>query len=392
MDELDKLLNSLDNDGSSSDVGGASSEATTTEEKDPQAASTSDTVGENKSTSSAASEKENLDGEGDGNEGTSDEMTPGEDNDGEDGTSVPETDGKQNRNGRGDREDNGGKRKHRRGNGFSRVEMAEYRASKWKQKAKEAIAARNELAAEFEKYKDLNPRAFDNDEDRMEFLAWKASTAQRLNDMDSNIDSMRDEGQREAFSAKVADFYNDEGTAKFERLDGHYRDAFKFMCERVDPDNVIEDFLSGSRYEAPMREVIYKNGMLQEELFRVYRNPAIGASERLSVLKNLEQQVKDFFSRQSGNNRASGSAVQRPAVNATQNQTRNQATEGNGQARQQRFVLPPQKTGPSSSVRSSNAIARKASGSLTRGSETTPEMSMNSAAEALWNDLKSMGF
>lgn len=395
MVDLDSLLDSMNQDGSFPEETGASSEAQSADGKDPKASTASVEVVESKSTEPTAhdtEEKKIGDGEGVGSkEDDSAGVAKRESEGNGDGVqSATEAEGMQPRN---DGQDNAPRyNKNKRKKGFSRLQSAEYKAEKWKTKAKEAIAARNELMEEFMKYKDLNPRAFENDEDRMEFLAWKASTAQRLNDMDSDIDAMAEEGEREAFAAKVADCYNEEGAAQFEKLDDHYRKAFSFACKRFDPDNVIVDFLSGSKFEAPMREVIYKNGKLQKELFRNFRNPAIAASERLAVLKSLELQVRDFLAGTGSNMAPSANPEHSPAAPRHATETHNQhQNQGQPQQTRPRFVLPSMNAAPSASVRSSNSIARKASGSLTRGSEPSANLDVSSQADALFKELLKNG-
>lgn len=297
--------------------------------------------------------------------------------------------------------------RHYRKKPVSQLEKAEFAAVKWKRRAKEAQAAKAELEAEFNKYKRLNPRAFDNDEDRINFLTWKSSMAQRIKDMDEDIDAMNAEYERERYEAKIADCYNEQGAADYEALDEHYGDAFYDLCNEKDPDNVILDFLSGSKYEPAMRDVIYKNGQLQEELFRDFRNPAIAATERLGILKSLEAQVKDFFARSyAQRNGAARKAPAPAAVDArrpaetSQAAARTEKPEAKTQPSEtqkptRRFILPSRAVPQSGGTAPTNANAapknRQVTGSLTRGGDANGPVDPSAQADALYRELLGSG-
>ncbi len=427
MEFVDQILDSIDNNGNLAGESLVDSATSESSEGVQQASSAPDDVGSNKSieTKAPVAFENNGNGERDGSgvegengdtygrNGTNANGDSYENNpDGSDSETEHKAAGKVNH--RKEEGNNSGGGKRRKVSEMSALELAEHKAEKWKRRAKEMRRAKESLEEEFNKYKDLNPRAFDNDEDRMEFLAWKASTAQRLNDMDSDLEAIDEEQSREAFSAKVADCYSSEGAVQFEKLDDHYRGAFALMCGNVDPDNVILDFLSGSRYEAPMREVIYKNGKLQEELFRNYGNPMIASAERLNTLKELERQVAEFYQRNRGNaapartakanvtypnnvapntdnvkNRQQMGVRQRFVLPSMQNRVA-AATANNTMARQQQGNVAPQ------GVRAPQAnpnqfAARKATGSLTRGSEPSQVMDLSSQADALFKELMRSG-
>lgn len=406
MDEfVDNLLDSIDDNGNLAGESLVDSATSESSEGVQQAASTPDEVGSNKSIETVAPVASEENGGERGGSGVEDENGVSSSGEGEDvkpsvsGQPASET-GKREAGRSGHRNGYDGGRKKKVGE-MSALELAQLKAEKWKRRAKEMRRAKEELEDEFNKYKDLNPRAFESDEDRMEFLAWRASTAQRLNDMDSDIDALDEEQEREEFSAKVRDFYSDEGTAKFEALDNHYRDALAVMCQQVDPDNVILDFLAGSKYEAPMREVIYRNGKLQEELFRGFRNPMIASAERLNTLKALERQVKDFYRNQNSANNGAPNAVKtaasRPSNNAQPQSVHSQSQMGV----KQRFVLPSMQNrlAMANATRqqataqkpSSQFAGRKATGSLTRGSEPAQNMDLSSQADALFKELMRSG-
>lgn len=224
---------------------------------------------------------------------------------------------------------------------FTRLEKAEYSATKWKKRAKKLEQERDALAAEFDRYKSLNPAMFRNPQERMDFMAWRAATAQRLKDMNADLKEYEENEAADAFDEKVQQCYSNPQSAQaYQSLETHYRDAFTFACNQVDPDGVILDYLKDSPYEPAMRNVIYKNGALQEELFRVYRNPAIGNARRQQILQRLEAQVKAFYENQ---------AARVPPVPANQQPAAQPAGNGNpapSAGRQPKYQLPPRQTPP----------------------------------------------
>lgn len=285
---------------------------------------------------------------------------------------------------------------------LSQLEKAEFKAAKWKRKAKEMQAQRDQAVQEFNKYKDLNPSDFRNEEDRADFLAWRASQRQRINDFDENIESMYAEHDREVYENKIANCYNEEGAQEYAQLDDHYNEAFSAYCGMVDPDNVILDFLKNSEYEPAMRHVIYQNGDLQELLLgREFNNRHIAAAERLSVLKNLENQVRNFFMAP----RAAApqkTPVQVPAPKAQTTTTSNVAQQ-QAPARP-RFTLPPRSAAPATQPRVQQQqqavpapapaqqppVSRKApqvTGRLTRGNVGNGSVDPSAAADSLFNRL-----
>lgn len=266
---------------------------------------------------------------------------------------------------------------------LSDLEKAQFKAEKWKKLAKQRRREFNELKGQFDKYRNLNPMAFENEEERMEFLAWKASTAQKLQDMSDSMAQMQDEHDLEVRQQKIDNCYNERGAYEFEKLDDYYGHAFDKMCEMVDPDNVIKDYLRNSPYEPAMKHVIYKNAQLQNELIRSFGNKAIDASERVRILKNLERDVHAFYARQQGVPQGNG----RPQRQQQRQQQENTAAQrqNNGQAQQgRRFTLP--------SMQSKNAQQAfqprpAVTGSLTRGSETASQPDMSSVADRAYKEL-----
>lgn len=260
---------------------------------------------------------------------------------------------------------------------FSRLEKAEYSATKWKRKAKKLAEERDKVAAEFNRYKSLNPSVFRNPEERMQFLAWKASTAQRLKDMDEDLNQVAASEAEDVYEEKIAQNYSKpESQEAFRQLDDHYGKAFEYMCNRVDPDGIILDYLKDSPYEPAMRNVIFKNGDLQEELFRAYRNPAIGNARRQQILQKLEAQVKAFYSR---NPNAKPQNVQ-PAP------AKEEVPPQQAAPRQPRFQLPPRKETPAP-----QQTRPQVTGVLTRGNAGGSEPDTSAQADTLFGQLFGAG-
>ena len=260
---------------------------------------------------------------------------------------------------------------------YSRLEKAEFSATKWKRKAKKMAEERDKIAAEFDRYKSLNPAAFRNPQERMQFEAWKASTAQRLSDMDDSLRQFAEAEAEDIYEEKIAQNYSKPETQEaFRKLDDHYGQAFEMMCRRVDPDGIIMDYLKDSPYEPAMRNVIFKNGDLQEELFRVYRNPAIGNARRQQILQKLEAQVKAFYSRKP---EAKPQNVQ-PAA------TQGEVPPQQAAPRQSRFQLPPRKETPTP-----RQAKPQVTGVLTRGNVGGSEPDTSAQADALFGQLFGAG-
>jgi hypothetical protein len=125
-----------------------------------------------------------------------------------------------------------------------------------------------------------------------------------------------------------------------------------------------------------MRNVIFKNGDLQEELFRVYRNPTIGNARRQQILQKLEARVKAFYSR---NPNAKPQNVQ-PA--ASQEEVPPQQTA----PRQSRFQLPPRKETPAT-----QKTRPQVTGVLTRGNAGGSEPDTSAQADAMFTQLFGAG-
>lgn len=261
---------------------------------------------------------------------------------------------------------------------FSRLEKAEYSATKWKKRAKKLAQEFNDLSAEYNRYKSLNPAVFRNPEERMQFMAWRASTAQRLEDMNSDLKAYAQQDAEDTYDKKVQQCYsNPESAQAFNSLEDHYGGAFKYACDQVDPDGVILDYLKDSPYEPAMRNVIYKNGALQEELFRVYRNPAIGNARRQQILQTLEAQVKAFYARQASSTPAPASAQQQPAAQPAGN-----GNPAPSAGRTPKYQLPARQ------ANSTPAPAKpQVTGALTRGSEGGAEPDASAQADSLFKQL-----
>lgn len=179
---------------------------------------------------------------------------------------------------------------------LSRVERAEYSAAKWKKKFKQMKRERDEALAEFNKYKDFDPNQFENAQDAHEYMAWRASTAQRLQDMNDDLRSFYNEKRAEEYQSKIENCFNSqESVDNFNDLDDEYGEAFDVGCNMYDPDGVIRDFVNNSKLEPALKTVIYKNGQLQEDLFKDYGNPRINAVKRLQILEALERNVENYY-------------------------------------------------------------------------------------------------
>lgn len=261
---------------------------------------------------------------------------------------------------------------------FSRLEKAEYSATKWKRKAKKLAEERDKVAAEFNRYKSLNPAVFRNPEERMQFLAWKASTAQRLKDMDEDLNQVAASEAEDAYEEKIAQNYSSpENAESFRQMDDHYSGALEYMCGQVDPDGIILDYLKDSPYEPAMRNVIYKNGELQEELFRVYRNPAIGNARRQQILQRLEARVAAYFNR----GKEKPAAPAKPAAKNPEVPPQQTAAPAE---RKPKFKLPERKaTAP--------APKPQVTGSLTRGNAGASEPDNSAQADQLFTQLFGAG-
>lgn len=265
---------------------------------------------------------------------------------------------------------------------FSRLEKAEYSATKWKKRAKKLAQEFENLSAEYNRYKSLTPAVFRNPEERMQFMAWRASTAQRLEDMNADLKAYAQQDAEDTYDKKVQQCYsNPESAQAFNSLEDHYGGAFKYACDQVDPDGVILDYLKDSPYEPAMRNVIYKNGDLQEELFRVYRNPAIGNARRQQILQKLEAQVKAFYARQASSTPAPASAQQQPAAQPAGN-----GNPAPSAGRTPKYQLPPRPAAPAPQPTPASAKPQ-VTGALTRGNEGGAEPDASAQADSLFKQL-----
>lgn len=267
---------------------------------------------------------------------------------------------------------------------FSRQEKAEFSAAKWKRKFKDMKSQRDAIQAEYDEFKFLNPRSIRNPEDRAKFVMWKASTGQRLKDMDDDLNAMQHEHDEDVYESKIARCYNEESENDFRQLDEYYGETFSSLCEQKDPHNVIMDFLRNSEYEPAMRHVIYKNGKLQEDLFRDFGNPMITAVERTNILKRLERQVIDFYEGQGKSNPAESKQkpVAKPAT--AKRQVPQHLPPLNN-------AMPEQPSVRAATAQPSNNTRPQVTGSITRGGEAGGLPDVSSIANQMYKDLFKMG-
>lgn len=272
---------------------------------------------------------------------------------------------------------------------FTRLEKAEYSATKWKRRAKNLQKERDKIAAEFNRYKNLNPAAFRNPEERMQFMAWRASTAQRLDDMNADLEEIERDDAEAEYEEKVNNCYSTpESVDGFRQLDDHYSGAFEYACGQVDPDGIILDFLKDSPYEPAMRNVIYKNGDLQEELFRVYRNPQIGNAKRQQILQRLEAQVKAFFDRQSRQPQQKAPAAPAASPAAPKGTEAPAPGQQAGAGRKPKYQLPPRKEVSPAPAPAPAKPKPQVTGVLTRGDGSgAGEPDVTAQADELYKQL-----
>jgi hypothetical protein len=132
-----------------------------------------------------------------------------------------------------------------------------------------------------------------------------------------------------------------------------------------------------------MRNVIYKNGDLQQELFRQYRNPAIGNAKRQQVLQKLESQVAAFFNRGRQAQPAAQPTAGTEVPPAAQPAAAPQTTQ---QPRRPRFQLPERK--PAAPQPAAPAQARpQVTGALTKGGEGGGEPDPSALADSMFKQL-----
>ena len=224
-----------------------------------------------------------------------------------------------------------------RRNPLSRLEKAEYSTRKWKQKYREMREKRDALQAELDKYSRIDPTQFRDPADRERFLAWQARAEQKLNGMDEDLEDIANRQYEREYESKVEAFYPDEDARHaFDALDEHYGTVLNVTCQKLDPDNIILDFLQNSPYEPVLRNIIYKNDPLQRQLFARFGSRAIANATRVNLLNQLESQVKAFYAREQG---------------AQPEQQAAPRTAQNGAATQQRrFTLPPKKDAPAATA------------------------------------------
>lgn len=267
---------------------------------------------------------------------------------------------------------------------YTRLQKAEYSATKWKKRARKLAEERDQLAAEFDRYKSLNPAVFRNPQERADFMAWRAATQQRLNNMEEDLRDYATREADEAFDAKVQQCYSTpENQQAYSQLESHYGDAFAYACSQVDPDNIIQDYLKDSQYEPAMRNVIYKNGELQEQLFRQYRNPTIGNQVRQQILQRLEAQVKAFYDNQAR-------AARQPAAPKAGDGTPAPSAQP---TRTPKYQLPPRPNAvPQGQPAAQPQRAKpQVTGALTRGNEGGADPSDSAMADNLFRQIYGAG-
>ncbi len=285
-----------------------------------------------------------------------------------------------------------------RRNPLSRLEKAEYSTRKWKQKYREMREKRDALQAELDKYSRIDPTQFRDPADRERFLAWQARTEQKLNGMDEDLEDFANRQYEREYESKVEAFYPDEDARHaFDALDEHYGTVLNVTCQKLDPDNIILDFLQNSPYEPVLRNIIYKNDPLQRQLFARFGSRAIANATRVNLLNQLESQVKAFYAREQG---------------AQPEQQAAPRTAQNGAATQQRrFTLPPKKDAPAATATAQAAtqpavpaqatapapapapapaqptMSSGVTGSLTRGNEGGGAIDESAEANAIFKKL-----
>lgn len=292
---------------------------------------------------------------------------------------------------------------------LSKLQKAEFAAAKWKKKAKELQAQRDDAVAEYNKYKDLNPAAFADEQERADFIAWKAAQRQRISNYEDNLDELYETHEREEYENKIAECYNEEGAAEFEELDNHYGGYFNLFCNQVDPHNVILDFLRNSKYEPAIRNVIYEDDGIQRALLeRDYGNPHIADAKRLAILEGLERSVKGFYdglmkkatapapapaakpqaqsvpptTKQNNNGNAAPVAAQRPTFTLPPRRAA-EPVANNYPAPQQASHVPPAPPQPTMPPRK----APQVTGALTRGNTGNGPVDPSVGADALFSRL-----
>ena len=178
---------------------------------------------------------------------------------------------------------------------LSRSKKRDYAIMKWKKQFRDMRAQRDAIAADFEKYKNLNPQRM-NPQDAYDYMAWKASAGQRLQDMNEDLRAMYQQHKDEEFEEKVDTFFNDDASrAAFDAGHEELKGAFDYACRMSDPDDIIRSYLDESKFEAPMRHVIYNNDALQRQLFMPSKNKALGNAQKLQIMQQLEAEVRNFY-------------------------------------------------------------------------------------------------
>lgn len=268
---------------------------------------------------------------------------------------------------------------------LSRSDKQDYSITRWKKRFRNMKAQRDQIAAEFEKYKNLNPAMFRNPEDRAAFIAWRASAGQRVQDMDEDLNAMYNQQREEEYERKMNYCYTTpESEQSFHEAEDEVIDAFNYMCDSTDRQNVIRDYLEKSPVEPAMRMVIYKSDEVQRALFADYGNPAIAAAERLNILKGVENEVKQYFASKRSNppqkmqpNQSQPAANRIPRWNLQPRRANGQFAPGVMQ--QPATAQPPRPANP-------QPRRPQVTGSLTRGGDTgKPDMS--SAVSGLYTKL-----
>lgn len=193
---------------------------------------------------------------------------------------------------------------------YTRLQKAEYNATKYKQKYRSLESKYNELQgkfdelyADYKKYEAIDPSQIENEQDRHRFLAWQAQAEQKLNDWQAQgadiRDAMADQvsyADDEIYNAKIDDCYNEDDAEQFRALDEEYHDALDYGLEQSDPDDIVKDFLKGNPYEPAIRDVLMRSDdICRELLIPKYNNRRLEGDRKLGVIKRLAASVRNYF-------------------------------------------------------------------------------------------------
>lgn len=185
---------------------------------------------------------------------------------------------------------------------YSPLARAQHSAAKWQRKYKSLEKQLAETQAELKKYNDIDIDRFDNDEDRQSYLAWKASKNQRMDDLTDEMDRVRESAlneraqyDAEIFDEKVDNIYGNHAD-EFRALENEWGDIYEVACNKFDRHNVVRDFVKNSPLGPAIKNVIYGDAELQDELFtKTSGNPMIDASNRLALLRKVENTITNYL-------------------------------------------------------------------------------------------------